>query len=94
MNETQVIRHVARLGPWLSPLPAAYFVGRASWLHLFTVEPWPIRLAVSLVIGLVVEMVSLAAFHTRLDLDRWNRLSDARRWEQAPVAAVNFAIGV
>lgn len=82
MREHSIVRLVAKVSPWLAPVPSAYFVGRSAILHLGA--PLPI----AAVIGLVIELLGVSTAFTILDLRRWNRLGhvtkDDKPWEKAP----------
>lgn len=58
---------VSRLGPWLSPVPPAYFIARAAEKHL-TAAPW-----VAVTMAVAVEAVGIAAIHTTLRAYTWNQ---------------------
>lgn len=64
--EHAAIETVARLAPWLAPLPSAFFVARASIRHLDA----PLWMAI--VIGAAIETLGLTANATALRLYEWN----------------------
>ena len=66
MIERRAIELVAKLAPWLAPLPSAYFVARASIRH-FDVPLW-----LAVVIGAAIETLGLTANATALRLYEWN----------------------
>ena len=102
MNETTVVRLVAKTAPWLAPLPSAYFVARSSYAHLLANDWQYLAIPVAVIIGLVLELLGIASVHTILDLMRWNRQGRVARndgWERAPViwawvAAVAYLVAV
>lgn len=81
---------VARVAPWLAPLPTAYLTGRATVAHLH----WPVWLGGAA--GLIIESLGLAAVNTALELYEYNqtrRKTDpaAPFWLAALLAGVYFA---
>ena len=64
--EKNAIRIVAKLSPWLAPLPSAYFVARSAMVHL------ALPLSVALVVAAIVETLGLATVHTALWAYDWN----------------------
>jgi hypothetical protein len=89
--EDGVLRTVARLAPWLAPLPSAWFIGRSIYLHLLVNWPIPLPIAVNLAVatvaGLVVELLAIVSVHNSLALFRWNDQGHVKRehgWEHAP----------
>jgi hypothetical protein len=89
--EHSAVRLVARLAPWLAPLPNAYFVARSAMLHL-AVPLW-----MALVIGAVLELLGLAAVHTALSLHQWNSQPAVQRdhgWQRAPLALALLSCAV
>lgn len=81
---------VARVAPWLAPLPTAYLTGRATVAHLH----WPAWLGGAA--GLIIESLGLAAVNTALELYEYNqtrRKTDpaAPFWLAALLAGVYFA---
>ena len=102
MNETSVVRLVAKTAPWLAPLPSAYFVARSSYAHLLANDWAYLAYPVAVVIGLVLELLGIASVHTILDLMRWNRYGHVAKsdgWERAPVgwawvAAIAYLVAV
>lgn len=66
MTESTIISLVARLGPWLAPIPSAYFVARAAVAHLAVPDP------IAAVIALTIELLGLTTVATALQLYDWN----------------------
>lgn len=80
-GERNIVKFVAKLSPWLAPLPSGYFVARASMRHL--VLPLPVAIAV----GVIIELLGIASVHTWLWLSDWN--SNKRKCD--PDAPTHFA---
>ena len=78
---------VARLAPWLAPLPTAYLVGRATIDNL----NWPVWVAI--VAAAVIESLGLASTSTALALWDWNR-SKRKTDPSAPVGLAFGLVGV
>jgi hypothetical protein len=80
----------ARLGPWLAPLPPAYFISRAAQAHLAT--PWP----VALLMAATIELIGIAATHNALKLWTYNqtrRKNDPPApFELAAVLALTYVV--
>ena len=73
--EKNAIRVVAKVSPWLAPLPSAYFVGRSAMVHL------SLPLFVAIIVAAIIETLGLATVHTALWAYDWNthkRKSDPR----------------
>jgi len=64
--EKSTVRLVAKLAPWLAPVPSAFFVARASLAHL------DLPLPVAVVVAVIVETLGLTTVHTALWLSDWN----------------------
>lgn len=95
MNETSAIRLIARIAPWLAPIPSGYFVARSSFHHLLSSDGPFLAYPVAVIIGLMMEMLGVASVHTLQDLNRWNRQPNVRRdggWEKAPTGAAWLAV--
>lgn len=92
--ERIVLAVVARLGPWLAPLPPAFFVARASARRLATGD------AVAWLIGAVVEAAGIAAASATFSAYTWNRERPSKMDPRAPVGlglalcGVYLAVGV
>jgi hypothetical protein len=74
-RERQLVKLVAKAGPWLAPMPSAFFVGRSSLVHL------DLPLAVAVIAAVMIEVLGLATVHTALWLSDYNasrRKSDPR----------------
>jgi hypothetical protein len=71
--EAILVSLAARLGPWLAPIPPAYFIARSAQKNLHAPD-W-----VALAVGLAVEAVGIATVHNSLvlyDYMREKRQSD------------------
>lgn len=78
---------IAGLAPWLTPVPTAYLVGRATIAYL----RWPLPIAI--VAAVIIEALGLAAVNTALTLREYNaqrRKTDPR----APFAVAAALVGV
>jgi hypothetical protein len=64
--EKNAIQMVAKLSPWLAPLPSAYFVARSAMIHL------ALPLPVAVVVAAIIETLGLATVHTALWTYEWN----------------------
>jgi hypothetical protein len=94
MNKS-ALRTIAASGPWLSPIPSAYFIGRAIYAHLL--DGWggslqippALNLGVAVVSGAVVEILAIVSIHNALALNRWNGQGRVKKdkggWERAPM---------
>jgi len=80
--ERNTIKSVAKLAPWLAPVPSAFFVGRSAIAHL------AVPLPVAVVIAAIVETLGLASVHTWLWLSDWN----ITKRKADPFAPVNVAV--
>lgn len=67
MTEQRLIKLIARIAPWLGPVPSAWLVGRAVELHLSF--PW----YMALVTALVVESLGLVSMYNWQNFTDWNR---------------------
>ncbi len=91
--ERVLLATVARLGPWLAPLPPAYFVARATDKRLGTGQ------VVAVMIAVVIEAAGIAAASATLTAYTWNREKRASD-PAAPVGlglalcAVYLAVGI
>ena len=65
-SERNIVKLVAKLSPWLAPLPSGFFVARASMKHIDL--PLPVAIAV----GAIIELLGIASIHTWLWLSDWN----------------------
>jgi len=78
---------IAGLAPWLTPIPTAFLVGRATVRYL----AWPVWVAV--IAAVIIEALGLAAVNTALTLREYNaqrRKADPR----APFAVAAALVGV
>jgi hypothetical protein len=93
-GERVALATVARLGPWLAPLPPAFFVARATDKRLGTGLP------VAVMIAVVVEAAGIAAASATLAAYTWNRERPAKTDPKAPtvlglvLCAVYLAVGI
>lgn len=78
LNESAITDWVARVTPWLAPLPNAYLVVRTS----IDVLAWPPLIA--LAAGVVIEALGLSAVHTALEFRSHNRGLKDNDKRQAP----------
>jgi hypothetical protein len=82
--EKNAIKIVARLSPWLAPLPSAYFVGRSAMIHL------DLPLSIALIVAAIIETLGLATVHTALWAHDWN----AHKRKTDPGAPLGLAIAL
>jgi len=78
LSEEGVIDFVAKLSPWLAPLPSAFFVYQATMDHLTT---WP---ALAVTIAIVIETLGLTTTHTALGMHAWNQTHKGQPEKQSP----------
>lgn len=64
--EKNAVKVVAKLSPWMAPLPSAYFVARSAMVHL------ALPLPVAVVVAAIIETLGLATVHTALWAYDWN----------------------
>lgn len=67
MTEKSLVRLIARIVPWLAPLPSAYFVGRSSMAHL------NVPIAVAAIMALIIEFLGLSSMHAAMAAYDWNK---------------------
>jgi hypothetical protein len=84
--EKNTIRTVAKLSPWLAPLPSAYFVARSAVVHL------TLPLPVALVVAAIIETLGLATVHTALWAYEWN--VQKRKTDPTAPTALAVALGM
>lgn len=82
--EKNAVRIVAKLSPWLAPLPSAYFVARSAITHL------ALPLPVAVIVALIIETLGLATVHTALWAHDWN----AHRRKTDPSAPLGLCIAL
>jgi hypothetical protein len=82
--EKNAIKVVARLSPWLAPLPSAYFVARSAMVHL------ALPLSVALIVAAIIETLGLATVHTALWAHDWN----THKRKTDPSAPLGLAIAL
>ena len=85
LTERSAVKFVARIVPWLAPVPSAYFVARSSMAHLAL--PWP----VALVMALVIEALGLTCAFMASSFADWNHTK--RKTDPAAPVAVAFGLG-
>jgi hypothetical protein len=66
-KEQSLIRIVAKISLWATPIPSSYFVARASVKSLQVESPFHI------IIAGVVELLGVSAVHVFLWIYTWNR---------------------
>jgi hypothetical protein len=82
--EKNAIKVVAKLSPWLAPLPSAYFVARSAMVHL------ALPLSVALIVAAIIETLGLATVHTALWAHDWN----THKRKTDPSAPLGLAIAL
>ena len=82
--EKNVIKLVAKVSPWLAPLPSAYFVARSAMVHL------ELPLPVAVIVAAIIETLGLATVHTALWAYDWN----AYKRKSDPSAPMGLAIAL
>jgi len=83
--EKNTIKTVAKLSPWLAPLPSAYFVARSAVAHL------ALPLSVALVVAAIIETLGLASVHTALWAYDWN--AHKRKTDPGAPVALSVVLG-
>jgi len=78
LSEEGIIDFVAKLSPWLAPLPSAFFVYEATIQHL-TNQP-----LLAGTIAVVIETLGLTTTHTALGMHAWNKTHETQPEKQAP----------
>lgn len=64
--EKNAVKVIAKISPWLAPLPSAYFVGRSAMVHL------ALPLPVAVIVAAIIETLGLSTVHTALWAYDWN----------------------
>jgi predicted transcriptional regulator len=64
--EIELVYSVAKLSPWIAPIPSSFFVARACLNDL------DLPLIMAILIGFVIESLGLTSIHTCLVLQNWN----------------------
>ena len=82
--EKNAVKVVAKIAPWLAPLPSAYFVARSAMVHL------ALPLLVAVVVAAIIETLGLATVHTALWAYDWN----AHKRKSDPSAPVTLAVAL
>lgn len=80
-GERNLVKWVAKVSPWLAPLPSGFFVARVSLKHL------DLPILVGVVTGVIIELLGIASIHTWLWLSDWN----ANKRKVDPDAPATFA---
>lgn len=78
-TEKSIVKIVAKIAPWLAPVPSAYFVARSSMAYL------NLPLPMAVVAAIIIETLGLATVHTALWAYEWN-LYKRKTDPSAPVA--------
>jgi predicted transcriptional regulator len=65
-SDMGLVYSVAKLSPWIAPIPSSYFVARACLNNL------DLPLIMAILIGFVIESLGLTSIHTCLVLQNWN----------------------
>lgn len=81
-SEMSLVSFVAKLSPWVAPIPSSFFVARSCYLHL------ELPLTITIVIGFVIESLGLTSIHTFLLLQNWN----FTKKKNEPKAPVGYAV--
>jgi hypothetical protein len=79
-RERSLVKLVAKLSPWLAPIPSGYFVARSSMEHLNL----PVAMGIS--VGLIIELLGISSVHTWIWLSDWN----ANKRKSDPTAPTGF----
>lgn len=82
--ESTAVDLVARLSPWLAPLPTAYLTATATVKHL----SWPTQMGA--VAGVVIESLGLASVSTALELREYN----ATKRKSDPTAPFGLSVAL
>jgi len=82
--EKNAVRIVAKVSPWLAPIPSAYFVARSAMVHL------ALPLSVAVVVAAIIETLGLATVHTALWAYDWN----AHKRKSDPSAPIGLAVAL
>ena len=85
-GERSLVVLIAKLSPWLAPLPSGYFVARSSISHL------ELPMIIGITVGIIVEFLGIASVHTWLWLADWN--SNKRKSDPEAPADVAAFLGV
>lgn len=83
--EKNLVKRIAKLAPWLAPLPSAYFVARSGMAHL------ALPLVVAIVVAAIIETLGLSAVHSGLWLADWN--ATKRKTDPTAPVVVTIALG-
>jgi hypothetical protein len=80
IHEEGIIDFVAKLSPWIAPLPSAWFVHDATVRHLAAGS------ALAWIIAIVIETLGLTTTHTALGMHAWNKAHAGQPEKRAPFA--------
>ena len=83
--EKNAIRIVAKLSPWLAPLPSAFFVARSALEHL------DLPLLMAVIVAAIIETLGLATVHTALWAHDWN--THKRKTDPKAPIGLSIALG-
>lgn len=86
-RERNLVKLVAKLSPWLAPIPSGYFVARASREHLF------LPLPIAIIVGIIIEFLGIASVHTWLWLSDW-KTNKRKRDPEAPAGLAALLGGI
>ncbi len=84
--EKNAVKIVAKLAPWLAPVPSAYFVARSAIKYL------DLPLLVAVAVAAIIETLGLATVHTALWAYDWN--SHKRKSDPSAPIALAVVLGV
>ncbi len=85
-TEKSLVKLIAKVSPWLAPLPSGYFVARASIAHL------DLPAIVGISVGIIVEFLGISSVHTWLWLTDWN--STKRKSDRQAPTLLAASLGV
>ena len=83
--EKNAVKAIAKVSPWLAPLPSAYFVGRSAMVHL------ALPLPVAVIVAAIIETLGLSTVHTALWAYDWN--AHKRKTDPAAPVPLSVALG-
>lgn len=83
--EKNAVRLVAKLAPWLAPVPSAFFVARSGMKHL------DLPLTVAVIVAAIIETLGLATVHTALWAHDWNL--NKRKIDPGAPVGLSIALG-
>jgi hypothetical protein len=83
--EKNAVKAIAKVSPWLAPLPSAYFVGRSAMVHL------ALPLPVAVIVAAIIETLGLSTVHTALWAYDWN--AHKRKTDPGAPVPLSVALG-